>query len=400
MTSGTNKSQSAIYRMATLPVVNSAYVLVSVLYCDTKRTHPYIKSMCDVVETGVKSITSVAYEGAAPIFFKLEPQILVVNELACKGLDKLESAFPVLHKPSEQIVSSAKSMMLEARAAVSIAIHGAKDCVLYTIVGLAGRTKGVLTETFVLIEAGGLNVVPIRRAARLASDGLDSALSMSEILVDQALPPTDEEMEEQVKTVTGFELVPARPGNSARLVSLTTKLCRRAYRQTAANVHSVRVHSRESISLLRHSMDLDKLGGLLRWTNLGKQEVKETEKDVFHSLVAAAGHHSQLHTSNFSLSWSLNNLPSHLQQQALCMLLCASQIYNNFSGTAVQDHTLTLASLDGILDYLVHNTPLNWLVGPSFSRKGPVSPSCPESKKASSKASTFQKRRSAPFHQH
>ena len=62
--------------------------------------------------------------------------------------------------------------------------------------------------------------------------------------------------EEQVKTVTGFELVPARPGNSARLVSLTTKLCRRAYRQTAANVHSVRVHSRESISLLRHSMDL------------------------------------------------------------------------------------------------------------------------------------------------
>ncbi|XP_046900444.1 perilipin-2 isoform X3 [Hypomesus transpacificus] len=352
-------------------------------------------------------------------------KVLVVNELACKGLDKLESAFPVLHKPSEQIVSSAKSMMLEARAAVSIAIHGAKDCVLYTIVGLAGRTKGVLTETFVLIEAGGLNVVPIRRAARLASDGLDSALSMSEILVDQALPPTDEEMEEQVKTVTGFELVPARPGNSARLVSLTTKLCRRAYRQTAANVHSVRVHSRESISLLRHSMDLDKLGGLLRWTNLGKQEVKETEvvglavfswfqdikfyiqiltschqKDVFHSLVAAAGHHSQLHTSNFSLSWSLNNLPSHLQQQALCMLLCASQIYNNFSGTAVQDHTLTLASLDGILDYLVHNTPLNWLVGPSFSRKGPVSPSCPESKKASSKASTFQKRRSAPFHQH
>ncbi|XP_062333902.1 perilipin-2-like [Osmerus eperlanus] len=398
MTPGTNKSQSAIYRMATLPVVNSAYVLVSVLYCDTKRTHPYIKSMCEVVETGVKSISSVAYEGAAPIFFKLEPQILVVNELACKGLDKLESAFPVLHKPSEQIASSAKSMMLEARAAMSIAIHGAKDCVLYSIVGLAGRTKEVLTETFVLIEARGLNVVPIRKAARLASDGLDSALSMSEILVDQALPPTDEEMEEQVKTVKGFELVPARPGNSARLVSLTTKLCRRAYRQTAANVHSVRVHSQESVSLLRHSMDLDKLGGLLRWTNLGKQEVKETEKDVFHGLVAAAGHDSQLQTSNFSLSWNLNNLPSHLQQQVLCMLLCASQIYNNFSGTAAQDHTLTLASLDGILDYLVHNTPLNWLVGPSFLRKGPVSPSSPE--KASSKASTFQKRRSAPFLQH
>ena len=71
------------------------------------------------------------------------------------------------------------------------------------------------------------------------------------LLMVHMLPP-----EEQVNTVKGFELVPARPGNSARLVSLTTKLCRRAYRQTAANVHSVRVHSGESFSLLRHSMDL------------------------------------------------------------------------------------------------------------------------------------------------
>ena len=120
---------------------------------------------------------------------------------------------------------------------------------------------------------------------------------------------------------------------------------------------------------------------------------------MFHSLVAAAGHDSQLQTSHFSPSWNLNNLPSHLQQQVLCMLLCASQIYNNFSGTAAQDHTLTLASLDGILDYLVHNTPLNWLVGPSFLGLGPVSPSCPEGKRASGKVSTFQKRRSAPFRQ-
>uniref|UniRef100_A0A674A9J2 Perilipin 2 n=1 Tax=Salmo trutta TaxID=8032 RepID=A0A674A9J2_SALTR len=82
--------------------VCSACALVSVLYCDTKRNHPYIRSLCKVVEISVTTLTSVACNSATPIIIKLEPQISIVNDLACKGLDKLESTLPVLQQKRTQ----------------------------------------------------------------------------------------------------------------------------------------------------------------------------------------------------------------------------------------------------------------------------------------------------------
>uniref|UniRef100_A0A8C7W3B6 Uncharacterized protein n=1 Tax=Oncorhynchus mykiss TaxID=8022 RepID=A0A8C7W3B6_ONCMY len=98
-------SINVVFRLANLPMVSSACALVSVLYCDTKHNHPYIRSLCKVVEISVTTLSSVACNSATPIIIKLEPQISVVNDLACKGLDKLESTLPVLQQPSQQVNS-------------------------------------------------------------------------------------------------------------------------------------------------------------------------------------------------------------------------------------------------------------------------------------------------------
>lgn len=108
--------------------------MVSDVYCNTKNTHPYLKSVCEVAENGVKSITSAAFHSALPIIGKLEPQskstdwffswnqgwlhwkriyqkllcpsvVSIANDLACKGLDKIEKTLPILHKPSDQVFS-------------------------------------------------------------------------------------------------------------------------------------------------------------------------------------------------------------------------------------------------------------------------------------------------------
>lgn len=60
--------------MANLPLVSSAYDMVSTAYASTKENHPYIKSVCDVAEKGMKTITAAAVSGAQPILTKLEPQ--------------------------------------------------------------------------------------------------------------------------------------------------------------------------------------------------------------------------------------------------------------------------------------------------------------------------------------
>lgn len=66
--------QNVAGRVASLPLVSSAYDMVSSAYTSTKESHPYVKSVCDVAEKGVKTITSAAVSGAQPILNKLEPQ--------------------------------------------------------------------------------------------------------------------------------------------------------------------------------------------------------------------------------------------------------------------------------------------------------------------------------------
>ncbi|KAI9543510.1 Perilipin-2 [Dissostichus eleginoides] len=95
-------NQSVVDRVTSLPLVISTYGLVSSVYSNTKDTHPYLKSVCEVAEQGVRTITSVAFTTASPIIDKLEPQIAIANDLACKGLDKIEKTLPILHQPSEQ----------------------------------------------------------------------------------------------------------------------------------------------------------------------------------------------------------------------------------------------------------------------------------------------------------
>lgn len=67
-------SQNVVERVTSLPLVSSTYGLVSSVYTNTKDTHPYIRSVCEAAEQGVRTITSVALTTASPIMGKLEPQ--------------------------------------------------------------------------------------------------------------------------------------------------------------------------------------------------------------------------------------------------------------------------------------------------------------------------------------
>lgn len=66
--------QNIVSRVANLPLVSSTCDMVSTAYITTKDNHPYLKSVCEIAEKGVKTITSVAMTSAMPIIQKLEPQ--------------------------------------------------------------------------------------------------------------------------------------------------------------------------------------------------------------------------------------------------------------------------------------------------------------------------------------
>ncbi|TMS23560.1 Perilipin-2 [Larimichthys crocea] len=145
LNNNSQKVQTAAARLAMLPVVRSACTKLSVLYIDTKCNHPNLKSVCEGLESSVTAIVS-------PVIVKLEPQISIANDVACKSLDWLETTFPGIHAPTEE----------------------------HTVTWLMGRVQ----------QADDQADRPfVERAISVASTGLDSALNVSEALMDQVLPP-------------------------------------------------------------------------------------------------------------------------------------------------------------------------------------------------------------------
>ncbi|XP_035004818.2 perilipin-2 [Hippoglossus stenolepis] len=407
--------QNVVERVTNLPLVSSTYGLVSSMYCTTKDTHPYIRSVCEAAEQGVRTITSVALTTASPIMDKLEPQIAIANDLACKGLDKIEKTLPILHQPSEQIVSSAKDVVITA-----------KDTVSDTLTSVVGRTRDAVQggmERTKTVVTGSVSTVLESRVAQLVSSGVDTALSTSESLVEQYLPLTEDELELEAKTVKGFDR--SNVSYYVRLGSLSTKLRKRAYTRAVAKIQDGKQRSMGFISGLNSTVDMieygrkhigganqmvnDKLNSLVAWkSNSPTQEHGHDAEDIeSNTLALARSLTQQLQTTCLVIVSGLQGLPNHVQQEVLSLGRSASQVYGNFSKAKVlgdlPDSMLTSSraqlgkmssSLDNVMDYLVNNTPLNWLVGPFYPRMAPEET---HALSTSSRSPSTQPQRAAPM---
>ncbi|XP_077004189.1 perilipin-2 [Tamandua tetradactyla] len=396
---------SVVMRVANLPLVSSTYDLVSSAYVSTKDQYPYLKSVCDIAEKGVRTITSVAVTSALPIIQKLEPQIAVANTYACKGLDKIEEKLPILNQPTNQVVASAKDAMTGARDIMTTTVTGAKHSVASTITGVVDKTKGAVTGSVDRTKSvvnGSINTVLESRMVQLVSSGVENALTRSELLVDQYLPLTEEELAKEAKKVEGFDMV-QKPSYYVRLGSLSTKFRSRAYQQALGRVKEAKQKSQETISQLYSTVKLiefarknvhaanqkiqaaqDKVS--LSWIGW-KRSIGQDDRDESHcaehiesrTLAIARGLTQQLQTTCHTLLSNLQGLPQNIQDQASQLGVMAGDISSVFHNAAsfkeVSSSLLTSnkgklqkmkESLDDVMDYLVNNTPLNWLVGPFY----------------------------------
>ncbi|XP_070768685.1 perilipin-2-like [Enoplosus armatus] len=267
------KVQTAASRLAKMPVLRSACTKLSVLYIDTKCSHPNLRSVCELLESSVTAVGTVACDRVSPVIVKLGPQISIANDVACKSLDWLETAFPVLHTPTEQIVASAKNKMHEIQDVVNIAANGTVDCVQHMVTWLMGRIQQVDDQADDQADQS-----LVERTISMASVGLDSALIMSEALMDRVLLPTEEDKAEEAHLLESFEAATLGRSYPVRLVSLAAKLCRRTYHMVGSKMQSVQVME-------------------------------------------------NLQTSWLTLAWSIEELPQYVQHQLVSLFLLISQMY-------------------------------------------------------------------------
>ncbi|KAJ1085250.1 hypothetical protein NDU88_005383 [Pleurodeles waltl] len=399
--------QSVVSRMANLPLVNSAYDMVSSAYSTTKENHPYLKTVCEMAEQGAKTISAVAYTSAQPILNKLEPQIATANEYACKGLDRLEEKLPILQQPTEKVVADTKELVTStvtgAKDAVSSTVNGAKDAVTTRMTGVVGAAKGAVQGSVDMTKAvvtSSVNTVMASRVGQLVSSGVETVLGKSEELVDHYLPMTDEELAQLAASVEGFEVATLQQQKEqqsyfVRLGSLSTKLRHRAYQHSLGKVRHARQNTQEALSQLQQTVDLIDLakqsvqGGQEKlhqlWVEWSRRQPGSCERDPSdqpeqmesRALAMTRNLAQQLQTTCLTLVSSMQGLPSNMQERALQLRQSAEELHSSFSAArSFQDlssgvltrsrDTMAKArqQIDDLVDYVVVHTPLTWLVGP------------------------------------
>lgn len=328
---------SVVTRVANLPLVSSTYDLVSSAYVSTKDQHPYLRSVCEMAEKGVKTVTSVAVTSALPIIQKLEPQIAVANTYACKGLDRMEARLPILNQPTSEIVANARGAVTGAKDVVTTTVAGAKDSVASTVSGVVDKTKGAVTgsvERTKSVVNGGIDTV--LGMVQLMSSGVENAISKSELLVDQYFPLTQKELEMEAKKVEGFDMV-QKQRYYERLESLSAKICTRAYHQALGRIKDAKQKGQETISQLHSTVHLiefarknvhsanqkiqDKLSvSWVEWKRIvGYDDTDEShcaEHIESYTLSMARNLTQQLQTTCQTLLFNVQGLPQNIQDQA------------------------------------------------------------------------------------
>ncbi|NWQ90242.1 PLIN3 protein, partial [Burhinus bistriatus] len=397
--------QSVVSRVASLALVSCACGAVSTAYTSTKESHPYVKSVCDAAEKGVKTLTAVAVSGAQPILSKLEPQISTANEYACKGLDKLEEKLPILQQPTEKLISDTKqlvtSTVTEAKDVLTSTMAGAKDVVTSRVTGVMDMTKGAVQGSVELTKSAvnsGVSTIMGSTVGQMVVSGMGSMLEKSEELVDHYLPMTDEELAKLATAVEGFETEQQKQQQSyfVRLGSLSTKLRHRAFQHSLGKLQNARRSSQDVLAQLQRTLDLvehlkqgmdQKLQGgqeklqqmWLEWSkkqpgggkDLVPPEVEARTLAMLHGLLR------QLHAACTSLVTGARSFPSSVQETAghvqhgvegVQASFSRARSFHDLSGFVLAQSRETVMraqlSIDELLEYVGQHAPLPWLVGP------------------------------------
>ncbi|CAM5146538.1 unnamed protein product [Natator depressus] len=399
--------QSVVSRVTNLPLVSSTYDKVSTTYTAAKEDHSLIKSVCGVAEMGAKTIATAAVGGVQPILTTLEPQIAAVNKYASKGLDKLEEKLPILQQPADKVISDTKEL-------VSSTVTGTKDAVVSAVTeakdvvtGMMGKTKETMQcsmDATRSVMTSSMSAVMESSTGQKVVSSIDTLLGKSEELVDFYLPVTDEELVKLATSLEGFEVASAEQQRQpksyyVRLGSLSTKLRQRAYQHSLGKVKQVGQSTKEALFQLQQTIDLidsakEAVGQKLHdgqeklnqmWQEWSRRELRATEDtdsaqpelietrtlDVSRSII----HHLQ--AICLTLVSSIQGLPANMQDRVQQILSGLEDLHTSFSTAAsFQDLSSSILSqsrervtkaresLDELLEYMVHNIPLTWIVGP------------------------------------
>ncbi|CAL8308950.1 unnamed protein product [Lota lota] len=396
-----NGDQGLVSRVSNLPLVSSACGVVSSAYSTTKDSVPLLKGVMDVAETGVRTLGAAATTGSKPLRDMLEPQIAAVSDYAMLGLDKMEAKLPILQQPADKLVSDTVGMVYQS-------VSGARDAVTGAVMG---AVMGGMELTRAAVS-GGISTVMSTRLGQMASSGMGLAISHSETWVDQNLPLSERELAalaEPAPDVVTTSVASPSASYFVRLGKLSTTVRERAMEHSLIRARGARDATYVAVTQITSTLDLlesarstlgtashqiagapeQLLQRLKEWKEgqPGQGQAVEAAEDTKEvgvlgqqrqlegrALAMVRGLTDQLQAACSGVVSSAQGLPAAVQAQLDSARQSAGELRSSLGSSSSLTpllleqcrHNLIKVqqSVDGVMDYLINNTPLNWLVGP------------------------------------
>lgn len=165
--SNNQKEVQIFSRISSIPLVNSALIIVTDIYGRIKNYNHLLNATLSTTES---SITYVATASPVTVVTKkLEKQISIADTLACNGLDTLEKKVPSIKKSPNEIKGEAMKRVIELK--------------VYGINQMRVIRKVSLEKAYSVLE------IPLIRAIR---ENLVHFLDVFDQTLDNVLPPTEE----------------------------------------------------------------------------------------------------------------------------------------------------------------------------------------------------------------
>ncbi|XP_069137293.1 perilipin-2-like isoform X2 [Argopecten irradians] len=389
-------------RLGNIPMVGSTWTQAWGLYQKTKDSSPIICSTLNMAESGIKTVA----ETTKPMVERYQPQIERVNKYACEQLDNLEKNYPVIKKPTDELMADGKELIQPTIDRVNAVRQYSTDTISKV---RTGDVKQIGKDTVSTVKDYGL--MQVSKAmdtsyGHYVTDKVNTALTLSEEYLDKYLPEDEEEKDENDPD-EAKEMDEYPPSPVGRAKDLTTKLRRRMYKRALKDLRNVQVRSQESLAKLSFTVDLidyaktnmqsakgmaeEKVGDLqskatMLWTEINKDDSELEEGELVpntmetKSIIMARHLTKQLRSGLSTLN---NYVPESLQPAALRDRLhqtyqYTEDLYTYFKDVAKYEDMPTLAlsqakeklgylqSTLGFLTETFVTVPLTWL-GPDLN---------------------------------
>nr|XP_009679204.1 PREDICTED: perilipin-3-like [Struthio camelus australis] len=322
--------------------------------------------------------------------------VATVKEYIYLGQDKLEEKLPNLQEPDDKVLSGIKEL-------VAPSVTGAEDAAIGVAELEAARevVQRVLESARSMVTNQGTAVDC--RPGKVANRSVEAVPGKS----DHYFPITDKELADLVVSVEETEGAAVQQqlehqGYFIQLGSLPTHLHQKAYQCFLAKARRIKMVMQETFSQLQEVIELidcvkqgidqkllkgqEKLHQM--WLTWNKKQPKESEDTTSLELkrlevqILAMSHDitQQLQHTLQTLLTNIQGFPSSIQDKMQQVQQDLQEAHNFFQAAAsFQDlsrniltqkhHLMNTAQecMDELLEYVEHNMPLAWLVGPFTS---------------------------------